>query len=152
MLGIGSTVTRVGDVVPTYVNAGKPSNIYFYPDVVNPASPSTALADLPLANGSNDITPDQTAAKNGDASYPSGGETLYYVKGYTPITVNASSKSYSASLAFIPDNPQQLAHAIDAARSTAGILPSSFINASPDKVTKFLTQGVDGLAMPNGLF
>jgi len=120
MLGGGSTVNRVGNLQQAYVSAGRASNVFFYPDVVDPITvinmhqPSTIMNQIPQNSAPADPKPDQTLAQQ-NSFYFQPGEQVYYASGYAPITVMPGTAEASL-IAFIPNNPQATPHAVDQQR------------------------------------
>jgi hypothetical protein len=126
MLGGGSTVNRVGNLSQGYVSAGRASNIFFYPDMVDPTNvvdlhqPSTALSAIPQNTSPADPKPNQTTAAT-NSSYFQPGEQVFYASGYTPIVMNLGAQG-QALISLIPTNPQGQPHAVDQQRFDSNVI------------------------------
>ncbi len=146
LIGLGNKteVTRESSLTPAYIGAGRPSNIYFYPDVLNPYNglpnwaatlPSTLAGyGIPEAKLGGEARPDAAKVAAGDHYFPAG-EQIYYAAGYTPITVMPGQKEASI-VAFVPIGPQHFAHAIDRERADAGATPPSVLTTLPPNAFK----------------
>ncbi len=123
MLGRGSTVSLPGNLQSAYIGSGRPSNIYFYWDVIcpNPAEIPAVSGQVPQNTNAADPKPNQTAVAAQDPWFPAG-TVVPYASGYSPIVVMTNTPQQSI-ISFIPNNPQKAPHLIDAGRTTAGLLP-----------------------------